>query len=394
MNRFGRILLPAIATALVALGLPAMASATDYCVHTTCGGTDVDTIEDAFSQAAKADDADRVFLGEGVYTAQSSFGFTYAGSGPIEIIRAGSQGTVLTAPLGAASVLTLKGGPGSSVHDLIISLPQYAQGYGLYTVNEARRIVVSEDDNQSHHREGVVLASGGTLEDSGAYLDRNSDTVAVAFGLGGGTMRGSHANARIGALSLHGNSVIERSRVSGLQYGVNALRNVTTIRSSIVHVIGPYGTGIRADTQGSDTTVNADGVTVTARNLPEAAGLVASTSLDSTRNAEINLTNSIVRVGGASLLAAAAGPGEARVVASYSDYDAARNDTAGGYAKISGSNISNVGDYGFADDANKDLRLSPSSPPRRHGRSGHSAGRRLRRQPARGRRQRRRHGPP
>lgn len=176
MNCLARILLPVAATGAIALSIPAVASATDYCVKTSCGGTNVNTLEEALTEAKQSTDADRVFLGVGEYSAQSNFGFIYDGAGPVEIIGAGEDKTELTAPLGATAVLNLKGGPGSSVQDLWIHVPRYSNGHGLYTSNTARRIAVAEPPEQSQGRSGVTLFAGGTLEDSTVLLTRDSNT--------------------------------------------------------------------------------------------------------------------------------------------------------------------------------------------------------------------------
>ena len=361
MNRFRRVLLLAITTALVTLAVPAMASATDYCVQTSCGGTDLNSIEEAFSEAAKADDADRVFLGDEVYTAQSFQGFVYGGSGPIEIIGAGWQRSVLKAPLGAGSVLTLKGGPASSVHDMTLELPQYAVGQALYTLGVARRIEVTEHPDQLHPREGVRLVGGGTLEDSVVMLPREPNTTAVAFGAGGGTLRRSTASAGTGVQSWYGDSVIEGSRVTGSDYGVRALSKVTNIRSSWIHLAGLDGTGIRADTKNASTTVNADSVTVTTQPTPGVFGVGATNSLATAESARVNLTNSLIRGGGTPLWAGGTGSGVAVVAASYSDYDRYHNSTAGDKAQITGTNVSNVGSEGFVDLDHRDYHLLPTS---------------------------------
>jgi len=365
MDRLGRILLPGATALLVALALPALASANDYCVQVSCPGTDVNSIEDAFSLAKISGDADRVFLGGHEYGTLNQQGFVYDASGPIEIVGAGPA-TVLTGPSGGWGVLTLKGGPGSSVHDLTVKLPQYAQGYGLYTSNGARRIDVVEHADQLNMREGVVRVSGGTLEDSEVQLVRDGKSTAVALGAGGGILRRSDVAASKGVLSQYGDTVIERSRVQGLSYGVRALGGVTTIRSSRIHAIGPDETGIRAEAQNSDTTVNADGVTVTTGIGATAVGIGATTELAPALNAEVNLTNSVVRGGGAALLAhsgsASPGAGYAKVAASYSDYDPSRNDTTGGHAALSEANVSNSGDGGFVSEAFLGFRLLPTSP--------------------------------
>jgi hypothetical protein len=366
MHAFRRTLLLAMATALVALVLPAIASANDYCVDATCPGTDVDSIEDAFGLAAKSPDADRVFLGDEIYYAKSSSGFVYGGSGPIELVGAGQGRTRLMAAGASGDVLSLHGGPGSSVHDLSIFLPELATGYGLYTGNDARRIDVSEEPGktQANPRGGVLLSSGATLEDSDVTLAREPDTTAVAFGAGGGTMRRSIASAGTGVLSFYGDSTIDRSNVQGSEDGLRAYGGVTTITSSLVHLTDYYGTGILAEAQGSDTTVNADGVTLTLPYVPDVVGVGASNAVAPAHDAQVNLTNSLVRSGGAPLFAFAAdqATGHTKVAASYSDYDPTYNATSGDNASISEANVSNVGDAGFVAPASKDLHLSAGSP--------------------------------
>jgi hypothetical protein len=361
MNRLSRILPPVAAMATIALSIPAVASATDYCVQTSCGGTNVNGLQEALDEAKKSTDADRVFLGAGAHVAQSSFGFKYDGTGPVEIIGGGENNTELTAPLGATAVLTLKGGVGSSVHDLTIKLPQYSNGDGLYTSNAARRIYVWEAVEQSHGRHGVTLVSGGTLEDSESRLAREPNTTAVELGVGGGTVRRSTASAGTGVLSRYGDGMIEGSFVTGSDFGVRALSNVTTVRNTRVHLISMNGTGIRADTQSASTTLNADGVTVTGPLLPDVVGVGATTALAPMQHARVKLTNSILRLGGKALSAQSTDKGEATVGASYSDYDPSFNARSGDNASISEANVSNVGDAGFAAPGSANLRLLPAS---------------------------------
>ena len=55
MNCLARILLPVAATGAIALSIPAVASATDYCVKTSCGGTNVNTLEEALDRGEAVD---------------------------------------------------------------------------------------------------------------------------------------------------------------------------------------------------------------------------------------------------------------------------------------------------------------------------------------------------
>src|SRR5829696_1368825 len=131
--------------AMLVGALPAAAGATDYCVapSTDCGGTLVPNVQDALALADDQTDADRVFLDAGTYTAPTAAGFAYnESSSPVEIIGKGSGQTTLTAPAGASSVLSVTGGAGTSVHDLIVRIPQNAAyGFtGLTTANSAQRV--------------------------------------------------------------------------------------------------------------------------------------------------------------------------------------------------------------------------------------------------------------
>ena len=136
---------------------------------------------------------------------------------------------------------------------------------------------------------------------------------------------------------------------------------MTTIRSTRIHLIGGKGTGIRADTQTASTTLNADGVTLTAPPLPDVVGVSATTALAPAQSARVKLTNSIVRTGGRPLFAQSTGAGEATVAASYSDYDPSFNTSSGANATIAEANVSNVGDAGFVAWEYLNFRLLPTS---------------------------------
>ena len=156
----------AAAAAFAAIALPASAGATDYCVapNTTCGGTNISTLEQALDLADNANDADRIFLGDATYAAPTTSGYSYAnGFAPVEIIGDGEATTVLTAPSGSTSqVLNLAAAAGSSVHHLTIRIPPNA-GVGmdgLRTFNLAHHILVDEDPTQSNLRRGADCVEG------------------------------------------------------------------------------------------------------------------------------------------------------------------------------------------------------------------------------------------
>jgi hypothetical protein len=362
-------LVPGLAATLVAAVLPTMASAADYCVapNISCGGTNVATFEQALDLADNATNADRVFLGAATYPAPIASGYHYDKlDSPVEIIGQGEGQTVLTSPtVGNSAVLSLFGGTGTSVHDLTIRLPQNASGgfSGLRTKNTAQRIEVIEASTQANPRNGVELESGGTLEDSSVMLGNAQSTTAVLIDLGGGAVRGSVLSARTGVNSNDGGT-IERSRVTGSGTGVENVRNVMTIRSSLIRFTdGDGSAGIYADPQlGSHPTINADGVTVIGPNLPDTWGAEVDTFVYPAESGDVNLTNAIIRGASTPLGATAAGSGYAKVAASYSDYDPSGNSTSGANASITQANVANVGDAKFVDAAGGDYHLRPDSP--------------------------------
>lgn len=369
-GRLLRWLAVGVAAGLLAFAFPAVAGATDYCVDAVpaCGPKNVASFQEALDKAAAATDADRVFLGASTYTAPVANGFAYDNpGGPVEIIGAGqdsSTPTIVTSAPGASDhVLRLMGGPGSSLHDLKIELPPTAISglRGLETNATARRItVVDAATVQTTPRVGVLLR-GGVLEDSLVVLNTNSDGVILVDGAG--AVRGSRITASIGLSSDGG--VVERTDVNATTTGVVLQRNQTTIRSSQIRVSGGNATGFYAIVQpGSDTTVIADGVDLLGPAGPGATGVRAETAYAPASSVSVTLTNSLLRGFPKALYAYAANydTGSARIDASYSDYDASKNMSSGTNATITQTNVSNVGDVGFADVGDDDYRLLPGSP--------------------------------
>src|SRR5215211_8800657 len=361
-----------VGAALLAAALPTVAGATDYCVapNDGCGANNVGSVEAALDSADNATDADRIFLGDSTYTAPAATGFNYsAANSPVEIIGEGTGRTILTSPTPAPHVLTLFGGPGTTIHDLTIQLPQNAAAgpSGLYTTNTARRVEVVEDATQANERFGVELVNGGVLEDSSVTLDSAHNSAAVRFESGGGTVRHSVLRAWSAVESRYGGTV-ERSQLTGTG-GVVAGGGVTTVSTSVIRLTGSLGmvVGIYAGTgPGTPATVNGDGVTIVGPSLSNHGGgftgAIASSLGSPSERADVSLTNSIIRGVATPLSAYAPGAGKVAVTVSYSDYDPSGNSTTGANASINDANVSDVGDAGFVDAFGGDFHLRPDSP--------------------------------
>jgi hypothetical protein len=361
--------LTAAAAALVAAAaLPAAASATDYCVKpkATCGVNNLDTLETALDEAAKQPNQDRILLGAHEYEASNPSGYSYLHPGsPVEIVGQGRGVTTLTGQDGGNGVvLRLIAGPGTSVRDLTVKLPQNAvQGLtGLWTDGLARRIEVVENPTQVNTRNGVWLQEGGVLEDSSVTLVGPGNASGVLFGPGGPTLRASVVSAHSGVRSGYGGTIERAHITSHGSDGVRATRGITAITGSMIRFDGDTGGITAATAADGDPIVNADGVTIIGPYATDSAGVVADTFGYPARSAEINLTNSVIRGVESPAFVRAPGEGHATVNVSYSDYDPVANYVTGTNAAVNKANLSHVGDAGFADPAAGDFRLLPGSP--------------------------------
>lgn len=344
------------------------AHATDYCVapNTSCGGTNVATFEAALGAADNATDSDRIFLGAATYTAAAATGFSYNAFGsPVEIVGAGRGATILTGQIGGSQqVLFLVAGAGSSIHDLTVRLPQNAASgsAGLNTNRLAGRIEVVEALTQANSRTGVRL-QGGTLEAStvkiGGILTTN--TVGVSTTGDNEVIRDSTIEGRTAIDVASGGARLERLVLRG-NTGVAANRFTTTITDTLIQAVGSTATGIFAGTQaGQDATINTDGLTVIGQPADVATSAAVASTTEPSQSVSLNLANAVLRNFDQALVTFAAGPGEADINASYSDYDPSGNSD-GGPGSITQTNTTNVGDARFVNAAGGDFRLRFDSP--------------------------------
>jgi len=351
-----------VATAAAfACALPAVASATDYCVgsNTSCAPADHrDKFQNALNDAATTPDADRILLGAETYTAGTVAGYVYNAPGStVEIVGAGVGKTVLTGQTGVSSILALVGGSGSSVSDVTVRLPSDV-GTGLVTASDARRVEIDEvaGAHFTGASRGVSLSMGATLEDSTVKLISPPTGVFIEDG----HVSRSTITAATGTAIRVNNGSIQRSRLQGFT-GVEAYAGTSSIVSS--RIVGGENYGIWVGSYAGVDRAIVDAQNVTILGGGAGKGAYATATSDPGWSAELHLTNSVIRGFSSSLGASAPSTGEAKVLTSFSDYEPASPGAAtGANASISEANISNVGDAGFVNAAGGDYHLLPGSP--------------------------------
>ena len=143
------------------LALPGLAHAATYCVNASgCTGTSEPDLQTALNAAAATTSvADTVHVGNpGVPTGS---GWTYSDGGhaanQVDIIGAGPSSTLLTDT--GNPVLNVQG-PGSTISDLTVQLPQ-AGASGIATSGSLSNVYVTSLDGGSHTQTGVSLSGTG-----------------------------------------------------------------------------------------------------------------------------------------------------------------------------------------------------------------------------------------
>jgi hypothetical protein len=364
-SRLARIALPALIVT-GGLAMAGSASATDFCVgQIACvaPASWMPNLESALSAADLTPGGDRIVLSGGTFTAPSTDGWLYNNSsGPIEIRGAGIGNTTLTGPAGTHHLLAVVGGPGSSIHDLSIHLPQMASGGAAMATNaDVQRTFIYEDPQQANLHTGIFLGGGATFSDSAILMDPKANTIGITtVGVsGGGTVRNVSVAAHYGVISQD-YLTIQRSSITASDTGLLVKGATTNIENSVIRATSATAQGINAQPYGDPhPTVTADGLTVIGDAA--AAGVEAQAFDIAGRTAYISLKNSVIRGFDVPVEATSSGVSTATVDTSWSDYDTTKTATSGN-ASISKSNISNVGDAGFANPLGSDFRLAPGSP--------------------------------
>jgi hypothetical protein len=361
-----RLVRLAIPTILIAGSLTAAqpAGASDFCVGPPlcpAGVNKAPDLQTALNWAALSPDSDRIILSGDTFTAPSTNGWVYNSSGPVEISGAGIAHTVLTGPPQLKQLLDLEGGPGTTIHDLSIQLPQMAgASTGLFTNASVKGVVISEPTAQAITHLGVSLIGNGALDGSSVTMFPGTQAIGVALA-GSATMKDSSVSAHTAVASTYGGT-IQRSWLTGDDYALKASGGTTNIENSVLRVNSASGAGIGAFASNDPhPVVNADGLTMTTGLVGGHAGVHAQADNVAGVTVNVNMKNSILRGLDVPVEAVGTGAGVATVATSWSDFDPSKTQATGN-ATISKSNISFVANPGFVNPVSGNFRLASSSP--------------------------------
>ncbi len=312
-------------SAAVALAVPALASASTYCVGNPGGTCNVSKPASAaglqqalFEAQTSAGVPDVVRIGPGTYTGSFAYDSTnevdIKGSGPSTIIQG----------VGTAAALDVRaGGSDSVVSDLEIhmaSVPTPQNAIGLILGSAI-------GDNVRVENPGGSWGAGVELEQDGELVN---STVLAGAGTGvqelGGTgqraVRDSFVAGIYGVLSPTGTWTLERVHVAAKYTGVQS-GAATSLKNSLVRVQGEAG--YPSSTYGlyvfDDGALVADHVTI--KGGPNVTyGALVSPNAGTT--AALTMTNSIVSgpFAATSLARAASGSGTANITIGNSNFPA------------------------------------------------------------------------
>ncbi|MFL5843856.1 MAG: PKD domain-containing protein [Solirubrobacteraceae bacterium] len=354
-----RLLPAALAVALCAAA-PAAAATRCVAPESGCpGGLTYPTFQAAIGAATGAAGADTIQLGVATYTAPSASGYVVNdAAGQIEIAGRG-DGTILTAPAGATSVLNIAAAAaGSSVHDLRVHLPASVPSgaRGLAVEDTAvSRIAIDADPAQSGPHHGIALAAGSTLDDTTIVLSRQLNTYGVFAIAAGVVVTDTTVDGRNG-FDASSSATFDRDTAIVTGAGYDLENDPSVVRNCLVRLGASGATGVYVG-NGSGSTVT--GCTFVDEGASSTVGVFAS---GTSGDAVVTVAGSLLVVDAAAERAGENGHA-ATITLHHSDFNSATFHSYGGAgAFVQGAGNAYHAASGFADAAAHDYRLRHDSP--------------------------------
>jgi hypothetical protein len=357
----------------LALGATSTASADTFCVGATAscpaGATSEPDIQSALLAARAHEGHDAVRLGAGTFT--TSDGWWYNdGNQPENTVNVEGEGdaTVLKADQDAKSgefeLLRLDSEGNSRLAKVRVVAPSRAavnaRTVGLLVKGEfqVQDVDVTQNADPGFGASYAIEMAGGDLH--GVEVDTpNADGVLINSQPV--ALYDARIRAERGVIAPSIASVmIRRAAIEARNAGVILGGGVMGIESSLIHVTGDNGIGIKSQSVSPKTAlVKASHVTVVGAGKPGSRGLLAYSP--DPYDAEIRIDNSIVHAfdRGAARVDPVADAGQAKVTGSHVNYSAA-NDYSEGDGEITIADVTNLAP-GFANAVGNDFRLPRTS---------------------------------
>jgi len=356
----------AFAAAVCLLALPAVASATVFCVHDPAcpaGGVAKNALGDAI-QAADLDQArDTVRIGPGTFPAGA-----YGADKPIDIVGAGRGATTLTGGNGPSNGLIYVMDGTSSVSDLTVRLTANGQkGIRLMHGADARRVAVTGAHNLTAV-DGIYTEEPDSDLQS-IVIDLGPDLTGAGINDSGGRIEDADVTAGVGILAGGSGTIARRVTVRG-QLPLEVFGGTLNIANALVR---PYpdpginyfvGVEVENGNDGAGALLHAADITIAGNGFGAGIAVHSNTSA-STGTATATLDGAVFRGVNSDLMRDGESATEtADLQVAHSSFDAIKvDDTPGNGTLSQGSgNITGGADPRFVNPAAGDFRLRYDSP--------------------------------
>jgi hypothetical protein len=298
------------ALASVALALPALASAKDYCFRNPpgCSGAIYDDGELANALAAAESNGtdDRFFLGAGPYV---NGPFSYQSSERVDIIGAGADKATLESDA-PGSVLMLGGNPDSSVRGVTVK-PVGSSSVGLRLTGTHARGVGVDAAAAPALLAGVIASDGAVFDDGSVDIGSVWMLPDVLVLDNSATVTDSRlvAPRGYGVLSTLSDATVRRSTLDA-KFGASASAGHLTVSDSLIDLRGKgsnaqgpaIGVGVGPDGSATTATADLDRLTIVGStpDTVETIGVAAGAN-GATQSATLHLRDSVISGAGVPL---------------------------------------------------------------------------------------------